>query len=213
MDVLRPPLIFLHINLRAGQVFINTLLHCIHQLLPRIERLRPDLMLKVKQEQIWPNLGFGLIFWQWLGFFIKMFFRFWAPLSLSFPKLPLDRVWNSVVFPILQDCLVWFQWSWITSACVLPSASSTWKVFKELGETQVQHIQCWAPADRCLGMCVRNSRYGWTCTKLQGGLWAACGTFQTLLVSCAWQVSELVFAPGHLPLLPSLGLLPRSSTI
>lgn len=58
MNVLRLLLILLHINLRAGQMFINTLLHCVHQLLPRIERLRPDLMLKVKQEQIWPDLGF-----------------------------------------------------------------------------------------------------------------------------------------------------------
>lgn len=89
-------------------------------------------------------------------------------------------------------CLFWFQWSWITSACDLPSASLSWKVFKEQ--------RCWVRASsvpgtcwRVLGMDVRNSRRGWTCTKPRWVLQPACGTSWSLLGPCGWQLSELVW--------------------
>lgn len=70
---------------------------------------------------------------------------------------------------------------------------------------------CWC----VLGMDVRNSRYGWICTKtrwvLVTSLWDL-----TLPPGILWLAgfrAGLTSVPSHLPLSPPLGLLPRSSTI
>lgn len=205
MNVLRPPLILLHINLRSGQMFINTLFRCVHQLLPRIERLRPDLMLKVKQEQILPNLGFWLIFWQCLVFFYQNVF--WIlTLSVSFfPKCPLDPVWNSVVFPMSGVISVE-----LNCISLWPALCS---LHLELGESpgpahSVLSSCWWVLGDGCEEQQVWMDLHQ-AVRRAVSSLW----DLSDPPGICAWQVSELVFVPSHLLLLLSLGLLPRSSTI
>lgn len=153
MNMLRPPLILPHTNLRAGQMFINTLLHCIHQLFPKIERLRPDLLLKVKWEQICLNLDFWLTFWQYFCFLSKYFLKFYPFFSSLSPSLvcfgPCMKLSGALLLPAWNSFsrgpeVSGFPWSWTTSACDLPSGSPSWKVFKE---------KCPGPLHSVLGPC------------------------------------------------------------
>lgn len=226
MNTLRPPLILPYINLRAGQMFINTLLHCVHQLLPRIERLRPDLTLKVKQEQIWINLGFWSTFWQYLGFFfIKMLFKpltslffllsvlwttyetqqypppssteFSGPLVLMFISISVElnyiSLWPALCFSLLEG---------ISGAAVL-------------GESP-------GPPHSVPGSCWWVLGYG--CEEQQ--VWMDLHQTARGAVTSLWDLMHLpsilrlagfraglTSVPSHLPVSPSLGLLPRSSTI
>lgn len=155
--MLRPPLILPHTNLRAGQMFINTLLHRIHQLFPKIERLRPDLLLKVKWEQICLNLDFWLTFWQYFCFLSKYFLKFYPFFSSLSPSLvcfgPCMKLSGALLLPAWNsfsrgpEVSLDFRGAERHQPVTFPLVLPPGRYLKR--SVQVHSIRCWAFADNC----------------------------------------------------------------